>query len=200
MCCYFFLYYFLCCKCCPPHIEDRVLGEGGFGSHPPLLISLILIYLDSDQILSALFHCFSFSSLHCMLAVTALVLSFSPYWKTGIESEQVSLPPSSRFLQFILFLKFFLKFVFYFWDRERQSMNGGGAERDGDTESEAGSRLWAISKEPDAGLKLTDREIVTWAEVGRLTDWATQAPPKLPIFKVYNMMYLYVVKWLSHPR
>ena len=64
----------------------------------------------------------------------------------------------------------------YFWDRERQSMNGGGAEREGDTESEAGSRLWAISPEPYTGLELTDREIVTWAEVGHSTDWATQAP------------------------
>ena len=50
----------------------------------------------------------------------------------------------------------------YFWDRERQSMNGGGAEREGDTESETGSRLRAISPEPDAGLELPDREIVTW--------------------------------------
>ena len=40
-------------------------------------------------------------------------------------------------------------------------MNGGGAEREGDTESETGSRLCAISPEPDAGLKLTDRKIVT---------------------------------------
>ena len=40
-------------------------------------------------------------------------------------------------------------------------MNGGGAEREGDTESETGSRLWAISPEPDAGLELMDREIVT---------------------------------------
>ena len=55
-------------------------------------------------------------------------------------------------------------------------MSGGGTEREGDTESEAGSRLWAISPEPDVGLELTDREVVTWAEVGRLTDWATQAP------------------------
>ena len=55
-------------------------------------------------------------------------------------------------------------------------MNGGGAEREGDTESEAGSRLWAISPEPYAGLELMDHEIVTWAEVGRLTDWATQVP------------------------
>ena len=55
-------------------------------------------------------------------------------------------------------------------------MNGGGSEREGDTESETGSRLWAVSTEPDAGLELTDREIMTWAKVGRLTDWATQAP------------------------
>ena len=30
-------------------------------------------------------------------------------------------------------------------------MSGGGAERDGDTESEAGSRLWAVSTEPNGG-------------------------------------------------
>ena len=64
----------------------------------------------------------------------------------------------------------------YFWDRERQSMNGEGPEREGDTESEAGSRLWAVSTEPDTGLALTDGEIMTRAEVGRPTDWATQAP------------------------
>ena len=52
----------------------------------------------------------------------------------------------------------------------------GEDQREGDTESETGSRLWAGSTEPDAGLELTDREIMTWAEVGRITDWATQAP------------------------
>ena len=56
-------------------------------------------------------------------------------------------------------------------------MSGRGAERGGDTESEAGSRLWAFSTEPDAGLELTDHEIMSWAELERLTDWATQAPP-----------------------
>ena len=40
-------------------------------------------------------------------------------------------------------------------------MNGGGSEREGDTESEAGSRLRAVSTEPDTGLKLINREIVT---------------------------------------
>ena len=37
-------------------------------------------------------------------------------------------------------------------------MSGGGAKREGDTESEAGSRLWAVSTEPDAGLELVNPE------------------------------------------
>ena len=41
-------------------------------------------------------------------------------------------------------------------------MSREGAEREGDTESEASSRLQAVSTEPDAGLELTDGEIVTW--------------------------------------
>ena len=40
-------------------------------------------------------------------------------------------------------------------------MSGEGAEREGDTESEAGSRLHAVGTEPDAGLELTSCEIVT---------------------------------------
>ena len=40
-------------------------------------------------------------------------------------------------------------------------MSGGGAEREGDTESKAGSRLQAVSTEPDVGLELTNREIMT---------------------------------------
>ena len=40
-------------------------------------------------------------------------------------------------------------------------MSRGGAEREGDTESEAGYRLRAVSTEPDVVLKLTHREIMT---------------------------------------
>ena len=40
-------------------------------------------------------------------------------------------------------------------------MNGGGSEREGNTESETGSKLRAVGTEPDAGLKLTDSEIMT---------------------------------------
>ena len=46
----------------------------------------------------------------------------------------------------------------------------GEGQREGDTESETGPGLRAVSTEPDAGLELTDCEIMTRAEVGRSTD------------------------------
>ena len=49
-------------------------------------------------------------------------------------------------------------------------MSGGGAEREGDTESEAGSGLRAVNIDPDAGLEPTNCQIVTRAEVRCLTD------------------------------
>ena len=52
-------------------------------------------------------------------------------------------------------LIFFVTFIFV-RHRERQSMSRRGAERDRDTESEAGSRLPAVSTEPDAGLEPTN--------------------------------------------
>ena len=39
--------------------------------------------------------------------------------------------------------------------RETECEQGRGREREGDTESEAGSRLRAVSTEPNVGLKLT---------------------------------------------
>ena len=51
------------------------------------------------------------------------------------------------------FKNFFLcLFIFERWE---------GVERDRDTVSETGSRLQAISTEPDAGLEFTNREIMT---------------------------------------
>ena len=67
-------------------------------------------------------------------------------------------------------------FNVYFWERDSQSTSRGGAEREGDAESEAGSRLWTVNTEPEVGLKLTEGEIMTWTKVRRLTDWATQSP------------------------
>ena len=49
--------------------------------------------------------------------------------------------------------------------RETEREQRRGRERGRDTESEAGSRLRAVSTEPDAGLELTKREIMTGTEV-----------------------------------
>ena len=64
------------------------------------------------------------------------------------EENQIRSAVNGRMLRqgsilphFFFFFNVFFFFIIYFWDRERQSMNGGGAEREGDTESETGSRL-----------------------------------------------------------
>ena len=57
-------------------------------------------------------------------------------------------------LQFLFFNV--LLFIF-----ERENMSRGGAEKQGDTESEAGFRLQVVSTEPVVGLELTNHEIRT---------------------------------------
>ena len=76
------------------------------------------------------------------------------------------------------FFPLLLFFYAYLFLRERQSTSEGGAEREGDTVSKAGSRLWAASTKPNAGLKLMNHEIMTWAE---LEDWLIE-PPRCPSF------------------
>ena len=44
--------------------------------------------------------------------------------------------------------------------RQSQRVSGKGTEREGDTESEAGSRLRSVSTEPDPGVKPTNHEIM----------------------------------------
>ena len=87
-----------------------------------------------------------------------------------------------------LFLKKFLTFI-YFWETERESMSGGGAGREGDTESKAGSRLWVASTEPDRGLISMDHETMPWAEVGCLANWATQMPCNLRINLIWEVSF-----------
>ena len=62
-------------------------------------------------------------------------------------------------LNFFMFMYLFLRETEP--ETERQSTSRGGAEREGDTASEAGSRLRAVNSEPDAGLKLVNCEIMT---------------------------------------
>ena len=87
-----------------------------------------------------------------------------------------------------VYLKIFFSDVYLFLRETETECEWVGAEREQVTEWEAGSRLWAVSTVPDVGLELTDHEIVTWAEVGRLSDWATQEPLKLT-FNVENFKH-----------
>ena len=75
----------------------------------------------------------------------------------GVQTDTFSLKK--------IFLNF-LKCLFTFErerqkQRQRQSMSRKGAERDRDIESKAGSRLRAVSTEPDVGLELRNHEIMT---------------------------------------
>ena len=88
------------------------------------------------------------------------------------------LPPTptprtwSLFFLFIFLLNFFNIYL-SLWDRDTAWVGEG--QREGDTESKAGSRLRADSTEPDVGLELTNPKTMTWAKVRCLTYWATQA-------------------------
>ena len=57
------------------------------------------------------------------------------------------------YIVFFFFLKFFNVFILFL--RERQNASREGAEREADTESEAGSGLRAVSTEPSSELELT---------------------------------------------
>ena len=72
-----------------------------------------------------------------------------------IKLKQEVLEAKQYVLSFFFFSRLFI------FKRERQSVSRGRAEREGDTESEAGSRLCSVSPEPDMGLKLTNLEMIT---------------------------------------
>ena len=85
-----------------------------------------------------------------------LVTTACPHSPPGLWClfcDPASVPTSAPFF-------FFFKYLFIF-ERERLSASGRGAEREGGTESEAGSGLRAVSTELEVGLKLTNWEIMT---------------------------------------
>ena len=49
----------------------------------------------------------------------------------------------------------------FIFEREREHKLGRNREREGDTESEADSRFPVVSSKPNAGLKSTNRKIMT---------------------------------------
>ena len=87
--------------------------------------------------------------------------SSEPRAASDSVSPSLSAPPqlmmSLSHKQFLIFFNIYS----FLRDKERHNMSGGGVEREGDTESEAGSRLRAVSTEPDAGLESRNCEIIS---------------------------------------
>ena len=89
----------------------------------------------------------------------------------------VYLFPFPKAIESIEFSAFVLQFFLSLFIFERTWAGEGQRERESQNPKQApGSRLRAHSTEPDMELELMNLKIMTWAEVGRLTDWATQAP------------------------
>ena len=67
--------------------------------------------------------------------------------------------------------------MFIFWEKEQEQGRGKERarerEREGNREYEVGSRLWAVSTEPDVEFELMNCEMMTQTKAGCLTDWAT---------------------------
>ena len=87
-----------------------------------------------------MFCCLSSPNLHAIAA-------------TRFTSTYVINSTPQDFFAIVNYLFFFNVYLFL---RERWSMRRGGAERDGDTELEAGSKLRAVSTEPNVVLELTN--------------------------------------------
>ena len=72
----------------------------------------------------------------------------------------------------------------YFW--ERVCDQGRSRERGRYTIQSRLQALSSVSTEPNGGLELRNREIMTQAEATCLTDWATQVTPGDETFKILS--------------
>ena len=84
--------------------------------------------------------------------------------------------------------------LFYFWHLFLFLSNSGRGERTEERETQnlkqaPGSELSAQSLM--YGLELMDCGIMIWAEVGHLTDWATQVPPRSAFKSIVLILFLY---------
>ena len=105
-------------------------------------------------------------------------LDISPEWSLEFSSILTLLHDGS------VWFFFFFKFIYLFWERQTEQVGKRQRERG---RERIPSRLHTTSAEPYVGLKLTNREMVTWAKVRHLTDWATQVPP----FSFLKFIYLF---------
>ena len=143
----------------------------------------------------------------CLLYTVRFTLygEFFEFWQMGTiyNHQQNQYTPQNSFMLLFVFnqseaLFFFLKFIHLFWEREKERKWGsrGRAEREGERSP---SRLHAGSAEPDAGLQLTNSEIMTWGEIKSQmleSDWATQVPHEWSAFLMYTLYYFIIQYWI----
>ena len=104
-------------------------------------------------------------------------------------------PGAPDFWNFYFLIFFFFLHFIYFWEREREKAKAreGQRERERDRHriqwQAPGSEL-PVSTEPNTGLEPMNRKIMTWAEVGRLTNWATQMPLELFLIDKFKKFWL----------
>ena len=75
--------------------------------------------------------------------------------------------------------------MLFIFDREREIEHEWGREREGDTESAAGSRLRAGSTEPDAGGRTHEPRDHDLSRSRRLNRWSPPRPPCSSLFDGY---------------
>ena len=105
--------------------------------------------------------------------------------RTSLLVLALSLNIGKFFLGNMSLMSFLFSSLCIYFERDRDSTSRERTEREGDTESEAGSRLWAVSTEPDLGLELTNHEIMT--KVGRSTNWANPGTPTGTLKRRYHL-------------
>ena len=73
----------------------------------------------------------------------------------------------------MVFYLFIWSFLFIF---ERASEQAGEGQRERETQNPKQAPGSELSAEADTGLEPMSPEIITWAEVTRLADWANEVP------------------------
>ena len=127
---------------------------------------------------------------HCLQLLQLFLLIFTYLFLNSM--------PILPLFSFLIFKNFFFLIFIYFWERDRAWAGEKQRERETRNPKQApGSRLQAVSAEPDAGLEPTNCKSMTWAEVRRLTDWAIHAP-----FKILFLSNLYTQHgaWTHNPK
>ena len=153
------------------------------GMHSVLLHKGLILVVDFEDVfyIEEVPICDQFVKYFCHLVRLEFVkYFFCIYWKDHVGFVLYSIDKEHICIYLSIYLSIYLWFLsylslvtvrkifnVYFWERKRQSTSGGGAESKGDAESEAGFRLWAVSRirthwvvgswpEPKSKAKLTE--------------------------------------------